>query len=34
MGELGGRAGIFPALAFCGVVSVGAGAMTSLLRNG
>jgi hypothetical protein len=27
MGELGGRAGIFPALAFSGVVSVGAGAM-------
>ena len=34
MGELGGRAGIFPALAFSGVVSVGAGAMLSLLRNG
>jgi hypothetical protein len=34
MGELGGRAGIFPALAFSGVVSVDAGAMLSLLRNG
>lgn len=34
MGELGGRAGIFPALAFSGVVLVGAGAMLSLLRNG
>jgi hypothetical protein len=34
MGELGGRAGIFRALAFSGVVSVGADATLSLLRNG
>jgi len=34
MGELGGRAEVFPALAFSRVISVGDGAMLSLLRNG
>ena len=35
MGELGGRVGVFPALAFSGVVAVamGAGGALSLFKN-
>jgi hypothetical protein len=33
MGELGGRVGVFPALAFSGLVFLGAGAALSLFKT-